>query len=145
MIIQFIENIEIDDTWFHEPQQYAYTGTATVDGVLNYVIEVDDVEYNVPEIYVAHLMQDIPSTDMRNRHQRAVDFIVRDPIPGILGKNDVVLAAKKYLGVDIAAKDRMDQADYDEVALARLEEAKRRNPESTEGREKVGVNETEET
>lgn len=119
MIIQFVESAEIKATdgitkhWFIEGQQFLFSAILTLLGVKYYAIEYEEKQYRISETIVALFNNDLPSTDMRTPHQKAVDYLVRNPIPAIYGKDDVVLAAKELLGQDIAAKKSMDQADYD--------------------------------
>lgn len=119
MIIQLIESIEITATdgitkhWFLEQQQFSYLTTLMVDTTRYYVIEYIDKQYRIPEYAVALLRNETPSTDMRGPDERLSDYINRDPIPDIYPDKDIVKAAKELLGVDIAAKKGIDQADYD--------------------------------
>ena len=78
---------------------------------------------------------------MRSNPEKLEDYIIRDPVPVLLGKNDVVLAAKEFLGIEIQAKPIMDQADYDQAALLALM-SNPRYPRSVVPDRKVGVNET---
>jgi len=137
-----IESLEISGRYFLIEQQYAYIGVRPIAGVKHFVVEIDEVEYNIPNYAVAVLMQETPSEDMRGGIERLEDYINRDPVPLIYGRNDAVKAAKELLGVDITAKKRMDQADYDGIGLAALEARLREAGAGITYPQKVGVNET---
>ena len=122
MIIELIETIEVLDRWFLQQQQYSFIGMRPLDTGKVFVVEIDSIEYEIPEESAALLMKDFPSTDMRGAMERARDYINRDPIPLIYPNKDVVQAAKDFLNIDISAKPGSDQCDYDGVTMDALGE-----------------------
>lgn len=140
MIIQLVQAIKVNDRWFKEGQQYLYSGKH-YGTEWCYITIIDDVEWYIPIYACALLKGDTPSADMRSNTEKLEDYVIRDPVPDLLGKNDVVLAAKEFLGIEIQAKPIMDQADYDQAALAELM-ANPRYPQAVVPDRKVGVNET---
>ena len=77
-----------------------------------YRIEIDSVFYAVPEDYVVEgTALNSVNVNQFNTTNTWDKKVIQDMIE-ILGKNDYVKAAKIYLGRDIGAKKRQDQADY---------------------------------
>jgi len=149
MIIQMVETIQITNHdgishWFIEPQQYAYTSTSRgKDGYIRYTVTLDDIEYDIPEYVIALLPGETPSADMRSISQRMEDYVMRDPSEELLGTKDVVKAAQEFLGVDISAKQSMDQVDYDQVALRSIHHFPGNIPITPEGDTETGINQKE--
>jgi len=145
MVIQIVYDVSIAGRWFLEGQQYAYTSTSFIDlvdcylcnfkytrkAMVHYVVEVDGVTYNIPEMVCATVKADTPSTDMRGTMQRALEYEpVTDPLDDLYGKKDYVRGAKDLLGVDIS--DQEIQVDEKRNELLRQAMRQRNGEDGTQ-------------
>lgn len=123
-LIQITDQGEIDDRWFLHCQQYTYEDISLREldivcercktkkqWVKCYRVVIDDVDYYIPTTMA--IETDKVLTDDEQYVQRTwLKRLVTDELTDENGITDYVSGTKKYLGINIAAKKRSDQADY---------------------------------
>lgn len=126
-IIRFNSNVKIDGQLFQFGQEWPfydkYEGIIVdpeCDGCdrlgVIYRVEIDGTFYPVPEIYVVEgTALNSVNVNQFNTTNTWDKKVTQDMIE-VLGKDDYVKAAKIYLGRNIGAKKRQDQADYSSAA-----------------------------
>jgi hypothetical protein len=116
MIVEVVNTVKTPRRWFKQGQQFLLKGTrmkpAGKGWELFVVVDASDGEHELPEQCVALLPGDDPRGETPGPLETMYEYIARDPTQSLLGKKDAVMAAREFLGVDIAAKPRQDQADY---------------------------------
>jgi hypothetical protein len=121
MIVEILNAVKAGTRWFKQGQQFLLKGTRMKPNgrgwELFVVVDATDGEHEIPESCVALLPGDDPRGETPSPLETMYEYIVRDPTEAILGKKDTVKAAMEFLGVDIGAKPRQDQADYNGAYL----------------------------
>lgn len=122
-IIRFNADFKVDKKLFQWGQEWEYhdkyTGSYTEPGCngcekigIIYRIKIDEIYYLIPEIYVVEgYALNTVNVNQFNTTNTWGKKVTQDMIE-VLGENDYVKAAKTYLGKNIAAKKRLDKADY---------------------------------
>lgn len=124
MIIKILTSVEVSGHWFLEGQKFIYGGlqeAGTTQSNKKYITTIDGTTYYIPVGYATVIKGDITTPDLTTERDRLIEYIERDPvIPDIYPNGDYVKAVKDIMGQDIAAKQSVDQADYNEVRIQQL-------------------------
>lgn len=123
--LRFVEDYKTDGVTFNTSQEWevydSYTGlyqpgddeTQSYELLYRFVYPKDDKIYTVPEWVVVIIDKHTTNNRVETTQKEKWDKkVTRDQITTIYDKEDYVKAAKEFMGLDIAAKKRMDQADY---------------------------------
>jgi hypothetical protein len=117
MKIHIVETTKINNRMFLEGQEFP------VSNFDPYLITIGDKTYQLNNDMSVIMAGDLKEPDLLTDIERARKWIYRDPLRDNLHRTDVVEAAHEFLGADIRAKDRMDQADYNVRGIRALENA----------------------
>ncbi len=130
-ILRFIEDYESDGVWFNVSQEYeiydSYNGIADDKCVdcepeidfkqswvkfYRFINPEDQKIYTVQEKAVTIIEQHTNTQVETSVQQDWDEKVTTDQIKTIYKKEDYVKAAKEFRGINIAAKERQDKADY---------------------------------
>jgi len=157
-VIEFTYNIEVEGQWFLQGWQFEFTGPerikkscddcyATKDRYVDYyTITYNDVVYTeVPKDAVSERFVRAIETDRRTSQEKFLDEQVTDASVRADGTTDYVQAAKDYLDIDIAAKNKVNQADLamQDDLRQMIEAHQQRVADSGKEKEKIGINQPE--
>jgi hypothetical protein len=124
-ILRFVEDFKTDGVTFNTSQEWemydSYTGIwqpggdDTQEYVLFYrfIYPKDGKTYTVPEWIVVVIDEHTTNNRVETTQKEKWDKkVTRDQIKSLYGKEDYVKAAKEFMGINIAAKQRQEQTDY---------------------------------
>jgi len=145
-LIQITDPKKINDKWFLHCRQYSYEDTSVREDsscdrckgtkwLKHYRVVIDDIDYYIPSTMAVKATRELTEEEQQVEKTYYKDAVT-DELEDDNGNTDYVQGAKKYLDVDIGAKKRSDQADYEGETY--LEDISQESDDNTTRGEEVG-------